>query len=83
MVFHGVLGHFRGRKITFPESIGICSEVVVEAENHSETPQKVVFEHRGGVTVGQAAIWPPVACSPKIVKWAYFRQFSVLSAQAR
>ena len=54
-VYHGVLGHFWGRKITFPKSIGICSEVVVEAGNRPETPKKVIFEHRGGATVGQAA----------------------------
>ena len=54
-VYHGVLGHLWGRKITFPKSIGICSEVVVEAENHSETAQKVIFVVMGGATVGQAA----------------------------
>ena len=53
------------------------------AGNRPETPKKVVFDHRGGATVGQAATWPTVTGSPKIVKWAYFRQFSVLSAQAR
>ena len=40
------------KKITFPKSIEINSGVVLEAGNHSETAQKVVW---GGVTVGQAA----------------------------
>ena len=82
-VYHGVLGHFWGQKITFPKSIGICSGVVVEAGNRPETPKKVILVVMGGAPVGQAATCPPVACSPKIVKRAYFRQFWVLSAQAR
>ena len=53
------------------------------AENRPETPKKVVFDHRGGAAVGQAATWLQEAGSPKIVKWAYFRKFSVVSAQAR
>ena len=31
------------------------------AENRPKAPQKVVFDHRGGATVGQAATWLPVA----------------------
>ena len=44
-VYHGVLGHFWGKNITFPKSTGIHSEVAVEAGNCPEKPQKVILRH--------------------------------------
>ena len=64
-VYHGVLGHFWGQKITFPKSIGNCSVVVVEAGNRPEKPQKVIFKPQGCPTGGQAAPRPPASYPQK------------------